>query len=88
MTSLAQHGDIPWRQVRDLGNVLRHGYDAVDDGQVWVIVERDLPPLSSGDPVHARQSRLAHPLARTAVTTGQGGVDDDQPYVAVAGSTK
>lgn len=42
---LSAHGSIPWRQVRDLGNVLRHGYHAVDDLQVWAIVARDLPPL-------------------------------------------
>jgi uncharacterized protein with HEPN domain len=42
---LAKHGKVPWRQVRDLGNVLRHGYDALDDEQVWEIVVRDLPSL-------------------------------------------
>lgn len=52
---LAQHGDLPWRQVRDLGNVLRHGYHAVDDGQVWMIVERNLTP-----PRKAIQSMLAN----------------------------
>ncbi|MFZ1426615.1 MAG: HepT-like ribonuclease domain-containing protein [Geminicoccaceae bacterium] len=42
---LRRHEAIPWRQVRDLGNVLRHGYHAVEDQQVWVIVVRDLPRL-------------------------------------------
>jgi uncharacterized protein with HEPN domain len=42
---LAKWPQIPWRQVADVGNVLRHACDAVDDEQVWEIVARDLPPL-------------------------------------------
>ena len=42
---LRRHEAVPWRQVRDLGNVLRHGYHVVEDQQVWVIVVRDLPRL-------------------------------------------
>jgi uncharacterized protein with HEPN domain len=37
--------DHPWADVRAIGNVLRHQYDAVDPAIVWQIVETDLEPL-------------------------------------------
>ena len=37
--------DIPWREIRGLGNRLRHDYDTVDLARVWLLIERDLPPL-------------------------------------------
>ena len=43
----AGHPDIPWRAVADIGNILRHAYDDVDDGQTWQVVARDLAPLKS-----------------------------------------
>jgi uncharacterized protein with HEPN domain len=36
----------PWADVRAVGNVLRHEYDAVDPAVIWQIVEEDLTPLS------------------------------------------
>jgi uncharacterized protein with HEPN domain len=36
----------PWSDVRAVGNVLRHEYDAVDPAVIWQIVEKDLAPLS------------------------------------------
>lgn len=36
---------IPWRSIRGLGNVLRHGYDEVDDQTIEDIVEHKLEPL-------------------------------------------
>ena len=41
----AQHPDIPWRKVRDIGNVLRHGYEIVDPHVIWLLVTEDLAPL-------------------------------------------
>jgi uncharacterized protein with HEPN domain len=29
---------IPWRSIRDIGNVLRHGYSSVDNLIIWRIV--------------------------------------------------
>ena len=34
-----------WRNIRDLGNVLRHAYDAIDFETIWNILQNDLPPL-------------------------------------------
>jgi uncharacterized protein with HEPN domain len=43
----ARHADIRWRLVADLGNVLRHAYDAIVDERIWDIVTNDLPPLKA-----------------------------------------
>lgn len=39
--------EIPWRQVRDLGNLLRHEYDKVDLAIIWKTVTDDLPELKA-----------------------------------------
>jgi len=39
--------DIPWREIRGLGNRLRHEYDTVDLARIWLLIERDLPPLKA-----------------------------------------
>ena len=36
---------IPWRNIADIGNRLRHGYDNLNDVIVWDTIRRDLPPL-------------------------------------------
>ncbi|MEO5805637.1 HepT-like ribonuclease domain-containing protein [Devosia sp.] len=42
----ASHGpDIPWRQIADLGNVLRHAYHRTDAQALWSVYEDDLTPL-------------------------------------------
>lgn len=38
----AQHPDIPWRGIADLGNALRHGYDAVDMERLVKIARHDM----------------------------------------------
>ena len=40
-----RHPNIPWRQVANVGNVLRHDYDGVLPDLIWEIVTRDLAPL-------------------------------------------
>lgn len=37
--------DIPWGEIRGLGNIIRHGYDQVNIETIWDIIEVDLPPL-------------------------------------------
>lgn len=39
--------EIPWRNIRGLGNVLRHEYDTVEVFRVWYIVQDNLPPLKT-----------------------------------------
>jgi len=37
---------IAWRDIRGLGNRLRHAYDTVESEFIWSIIERDLEPLT------------------------------------------
>jgi uncharacterized protein with HEPN domain len=43
----ADHPEIPWRRIADIGNVMRHAYSAVDLSILWAIYERDLGPLEA-----------------------------------------
>jgi uncharacterized protein with HEPN domain len=43
----AQHPTLPWRGIADFGNILRHGYEAIDHRRVWAIIEHDLAPLGA-----------------------------------------
>jgi uncharacterized protein with HEPN domain len=36
---------IAWPEIRALGNFLRHEYDRIERDRLWLVVERDLPPL-------------------------------------------
>lgn len=39
---------LPWRDIRGIGNWLRHQYDRVDIQTLWNTVENDLPTLKAG----------------------------------------
>jgi uncharacterized protein with HEPN domain len=42
------HGaDLPWRNIADIGNQLRHRYEQVSFGLIWTVYERDLDVLES-----------------------------------------
>jgi uncharacterized protein with HEPN domain len=34
-----------WRDMRNLGNRIRHAYFSLDDHQIWLIIKDDLPSL-------------------------------------------
>jgi len=36
---------LPWRDIRGIGNWLRHQYDHVDVDAIWRTITDDLPPL-------------------------------------------
>lgn len=38
---------IPWRDIRGIGNWLRHQYDRVDVETIWNTIQQDLPPLKA-----------------------------------------
>ncbi|WP_428488279.1 HepT-like ribonuclease domain-containing protein [Rhodopila sp.] len=48
---------IPWREIRGLGNRLRHDYQSIDVVRIWLLIERDLPPLKAAcrDALHRLQ---------------------------------
>ncbi len=35
---MARHPEVPWRQVADIGNVLRHEYGRIDMTIIWETV--------------------------------------------------
>ncbi len=39
--------DLPLRDIRGIGNWLRHQYDRVDIETIWNTLARDLPPLKA-----------------------------------------
>jgi uncharacterized protein with HEPN domain len=39
--------DVPWPNLRALGNLLRHEDDRVDAARVWVMIEDDLGPFKA-----------------------------------------
>lgn len=43
----SKHPAIPWRAVAGIGNVLRHEYEAVEDTDIWQVVQHDLGPLAA-----------------------------------------
>lgn len=38
----ASEPSVPWPDVIGLGNILRHGYDIIDEKRIWAIVEGEL----------------------------------------------
>ncbi len=41
----ARRPDVPWREIRNIGNVLRHAYHGVSDPILWRVVTDELPAL-------------------------------------------
>ena len=41
----AQHPAVPWRNVADVGNILRHAYQSVDPRILWEVATRDVAIL-------------------------------------------
>jgi uncharacterized protein with HEPN domain len=38
---------VPWRDIRGIGNWLRHAYDRIDPQTIWNTIQDDLPPLKT-----------------------------------------
>lgn len=43
----AREPEVPWKQVANFGNFMRHGYEAIDPLIVWNIIRHDLPVLKA-----------------------------------------
>jgi uncharacterized protein with HEPN domain len=39
------YAEVPWDDVRGMGDILRHKYDRVDDDLVWTTISEKLSPL-------------------------------------------
>lgn len=57
-TIKATEPKIPWRDLGGLQNVIAHGYLGIDIEVVWLVIERDLPPLTEA------VNRMARHLSR------------------------
>lgn len=42
---IEQHPDLPWREMRDMRNIMVHEYFGVDNLIVWETLQKNLPPL-------------------------------------------
>jgi uncharacterized protein with HEPN domain len=38
---------LPWRNIRGMGNWLRHRYERIELSVIWQTVQADLPPLKT-----------------------------------------
>lgn len=39
--------DLPWKQIRGIGNILRHEYHKIADDVVWVVITEHVAPLKA-----------------------------------------
>ena len=42
-----RHPNLPWRQIRNIGNILRHEYQRVDQTLIWKTAVYRLPELAA-----------------------------------------
>ena len=41
------HPEIPWKQIRGVGNLLRHEYHTIADKIIWAVVTDHIGPLKA-----------------------------------------
>jgi uncharacterized protein with HEPN domain len=41
----ASHPNVPWRDIIGMRSIVSHGYDQIDDDELWQVIFRDLPQL-------------------------------------------
>ena len=44
---LAEYTDLPWKEIKGVGNILRHEYHRVSDQIIWTTVQDELPRLKT-----------------------------------------
>ena len=37
--------DVPWKQIRGIGNILRHEYHKIADDVIWAVITENIAPL-------------------------------------------
>jgi uncharacterized protein with HEPN domain len=43
---LPKYGEIPWKEVMGLRDIIAHHYFDVDAGEIFTVIRNDLPPLA------------------------------------------
>ncbi|MBI2172138.1 MAG: DUF86 domain-containing protein [Chloroflexi bacterium] len=46
-TVQTRHPTVPWKEMRDMRNILAHEYDRIDLQIIWDTAQRDIPKLPS-----------------------------------------
>ena len=41
----AFHSEIPWKQIKQMRNIVAHRYGTVDNTITWDVVQKDIPEL-------------------------------------------
>nr|WP_298096926.1 HepT-like ribonuclease domain-containing protein [uncultured Shinella sp.] len=39
--------DVPWKQIRGIGNILRHEYHRIADDVIWAVITDHIAPLKA-----------------------------------------
>jgi uncharacterized protein with HEPN domain len=39
------HPEVPWKEIVGMRSIITHGYDQIDDDELWQVIECDLPDL-------------------------------------------
>jgi uncharacterized protein with HEPN domain len=73
----ARHPDIPWRDIADIGNLLRHEYQRVDTKLLWKYAQYDLAPLERVCKAELAWERRQEIVRQHAMKTGRGSCADE-----------
>ena len=63
MSIQKSYPDTPWDDIKGIGNILRHGYDAIDDRIIWGVLKRHLAHLEATLDLIASEHGIALPSA-------------------------
>ncbi len=50
--------DVPWKQIRGIGNILRHEYHKIAHEVIWVVVTENIVPLRTA--IHSIQRSVGN----------------------------
>ena len=61
-----RHPDLPWREVRDAGNVYRHEYDNVAEAYIWGTITKRLEPMLAAVDIERGAGRPSPSITATS----------------------
>jgi uncharacterized protein with HEPN domain len=74
----ARHPDIPWRDIADIGNLLRHEYQRVDTKLLWKYAQHDLAPLERVCKAELAREQRQEIVREQALKAGRGSRADER----------